>query len=1060
VLIALLVGIPLFLLLLAGLGVGGYYYYTNVWKKQDDAVAQSTDPSETPDSEAETGSPSPTESGGSQLPSTVPIVTDPNRPLSLPEMAAELARSSVLIAIKWDSKELYQTGCIIDAPHRLVVTSSHPFDKKDPSEVTVYFPMFEKSGAVVTEFQRYKTSSAPRAKGRVVSQAEEANLALLQLDRLPPHALAVVLPSPSSQPERKVHTLRNTVSSNPPKLWQVTEDEVIPQEDKKNIFEDLDDLLDAGDELLDVSELIMKEQLQLLQGLGLGDLGNIAKIAKKNQDTAEKLRKLIAQEREVLRNLNKLFGNGDAAISNSKVFVTQTSLGNDVNGGPVVNSRAELVGLMVQRHPKDRKVCFNIPVSEIENLVKQYLALKNVAWNPRRGREALVREAYQQLLRVVEQGEKADQIAAVRQLAELGPQAQSALPTLLRVLPNADPAVQQEIEQTLYRLGTPPPELSKFLLDALFSPSPVLRTYAARMFAEGTPPLPAVEVPNLIARFSTLPADIQRLLITAILKTGETHYIRLLELADATQGPVQAEVLAKLYALPPPDASCTAHLVKCLQSRSADLRNYAIRMFANNTPPLPRDHVSQVADLLKVAQGETRRDLFKILRHIGPAGRSIALGEVLDALVDTDLEIAQMATELLESYGQVHPEDKPLLREKLRHKYPQVRQKALTLLLPLCSDQETAQIWIELLKDPNLQIRRQAMQNALQHPLLQSQLNQIIASLLSDTDVEIRKLAVHYLRQSLPLARSLLTELLANYQGKTENDPQLAQEISHILAMILPPETQYLTLLRELLRHPYAPTRREAALRLKEMKTNAFEAVPDLVECFQKDTDPTVRAAAVYALTAIGPPTQVVNQLIPLFDQLLTNFPREIALSTDPTAPGAKRSPDEELALAVIEALASFGVRGRNTLEVQMRNTRLSEAVRELICIHLANARDLTDDNILLIMEFAEHNAKVRPALTEVLVKNPKAALIDELLLLTSAWKPPSRAGGKRDIPYPVDYRCWAIQTIGNLNLRDLSPTQREKVLKRLNYLAKDDSNPQINSTAQIALKRLAQSSR
>jgi len=1004
VLIALLVGIPLFLLLLAGLGVGGYYYYTNVWKKQDDSVAQRSDSSKTPGSQAETDSPSPTESGGSQLPSTLPVVTDPNRPLSSQEIATELTRSSVLIAVKRGFRELYQTGCIIDASHRLVVTSSHAFDKENPSEVTVYFPMFEKNGAVVTDFQRYKTSSAPRTKGRVVSRAEETNLALLQLDQLPPQALAVVLPSQPIQPEQKVYTLRNSVSE-PSRLWQVTEDTVLSKSKRSgsDLSDDLEDLLDAIMELLEAD---------------------------------------------------------DAVTSNPKVFPTSTNSSGDVNGGPVVNQRAELVGIMVQRHTKDRRICFNIPVSEIENLVKHYFAQRNTAWHPRRGREVLAREAFQLLLRAVEQGEKTDQIAAVRQLAELGPQAQSALPTLLRVLPNADPAVQQEIEQTLYRLGAPTPDLSKTLVDALFSSSPVLRNYAARMFAQGTPPLPAVEIPNLIARFSTLPADIQRLLITAILKTDETQYIRLLELAEVTQGPVQAEVLAKLYALPPPDASCTPYLVKYLQSRSADLRNYAIRMFANNTPPLPREYVSQVVDLLKVAQGETRRDLFKILRHIGPAGRSIALGEVLDALVDSDVEIAQMATALLEIYGQAHPEDKPLLREKLRHRYPEVRQKALTLLLPLCSDQETAQIWTELLKDSNLQIRRQAVQNALQHPLLQSQLNQIIASLLSDTDVEIRKLAVHHLRQSLPLARSLLTELLANYQGKIEKDPQLAQEISYILATVVPPETQYLTLLRELLRHPYASTRREAALRLKEMKTNAFEAVPDLVECFQKDSDPSVRAAAVHALTAIGPPTQVVNQLIPLFDQLLTNFPRETPLSTAPNAPDAKRSPEEELALAVIEALASFGVRGRNTLELQIRNTRLSDAVRELICVQLASAKDLTDDNILLIIEFAEHNAKVRPVLTEMLVKNPRAALIDELLLLTSAWKPPSRAGGKRDVPYPVDYRCWAIQTLGNLNLRDLSPTQREKVLRRLNYLAKDDSNPQINSTAQIALKRINQSSR
>jgi HEAT repeat protein len=1042
VLIALLVGIPLFLLLLAGLGVGGYYYYTNVWKKQDDSVAQRSDSSKTPGSQAETDSPSPTESGGSQLPSTLPVVTDPNRPLSSQEIATELTRSSVLIAVKWGSRELYQTGCIIDVSHRLVVTSSHAFDKENPSEVTVYFPMFEKNGAVVTDFQRYKTSSAPRTKGRVVSRAEETNLALLQLDQLPPQALAVVLPSQPIQPEQKVYTLRNSVSK-PSRLWQVTEDTVLSKSkwSGSDLFDDLEDLLDATIELL------------RLEAFGLDD--DLAKDMK-----TEELKEMKEKERQVLRNLNKLFGDDDAVTSNPKVFPTSTNSSGDVNGGPVVNQRAELVGIMVQRHTKDRRICFNIPVSEIENLVKHYFAQRNTAWHPRRGREVLVREAFQLLLRAVEQGEKTDQIAAVRQLAELGPQAQSALPTLLRVLPNADPAVQQEIEQTLYRLGAPTPDLSKTLVDALFSSSPVLRNYAARMFAEGTPPLPAVEIPNLIARFSTLPADIQRLLITAILKTDETQYIRLLELAEVTQGPVQAEVLAKLYALPPPDASCTPYLVKYLQSRSADLRNYAIRMFANNTPPLPREYVSQVVDLLKVAQGETRRDLFKILRHIGPAGRSIALGEVLDALVDSDVEIAQMATALLEIYGQAHPEDKPLLREKLRHRYPEVRQKALTLLLPLCSDQETAQIWTELLKDSNLQIRRQAVQNALQHPLLQSQLNQIIASLLSDTDVEIRKLAVHHLRQSLPLARSLLTELLANYQGKIEKDPQLAQEISYILATVVPPETQYLTLLRELLRHPYASTRREAALRLKEMKTNAFEAVPDLVECFQKDSDPSVRAAAVHALTAIGPPTQVVNQLIPLFDQLLTNFPRETALSTAPNAPDAKRSPEEELALAVIEALASFGVRGRNTLELQIRNTRLSDAVRELICVQLASAKDLTDDNILLIIEFAEHNAKVRPVLTEMLVKNPRAALIDELLLLTSAWKPPSRAGGKRDVPYPVDYRCWAIQTLGNLNLRDLSPTQREKVLRRLNYLAKDDSNPQINSTAQIALKRINQSSR
>jgi HEAT repeat protein len=970
--------------------------------------------------------------------------------LSPRDIATELTRSSVLIAVKRGFRELYQTGCIIDKDHRLVVTSDQLFDQENPSEVTVYFPLYEKTGEAVSDFRRYKgnASSVSRTKGRVVARMAETNLALLQLDQLAPQALAAVLPSQPIQPEQKVYTLRNTVSSRSA-LWQVTEDTVLSKKDGRNFLDDLEDLLDVGNDLLNANE-------QLMQQMGLG---NLAKDLK-----TDELRELMNIERRMIGSLKRLAGSDSDGASNPKVFLTRSNEGSDVSGGPVANHRAELVGLMVQRHPKNRQTCFNIHASEIENLVKQYLSKTNVAWSPPRGRQAasekLVREHVQQLLVILEQREPADRLEAVRQLVKLGPQAQAAIPTLVRLLPSADPLLQQEIEQALYRIGAPPPDTAKTLVDALFSSSPVLRNYAARMFAQGTPPLPAVEIPNLIPRLSTLPPEIQRLLITAILKTNEVHHIRLIELAEATQGPVQAEVIAKLYALPPPDASCMIHLVKCLQSRSADLRNYAIRMFANNTPPLPRDHVSQVVDLLKVAQGEARRDLFKILKHMGPATRSVALGVVLDGLGDTDEEIVQLAQALLEAYGQAHPDDKPVLREKLRHKHPQVRQKALTLLLPLCSNQETAQIWTELLKDPNLQIRRQAVQNALQHPLLHSQLNQIISSLLSDTDVEIRKMTVHHLKQSLPLARSLLMDLMAIYRGKTETDPELAQEISLILATVLPPETQYRTLLRELLRHPYAPTRREAALRLKEMKTNAYDAVPDLLECFQKDADLRVRAAAVQALAAIGPSPQVVNQLIPLLDQLLSDYPRDVDLKSEPTPEGEKFKAHEELALAAVQALNAFGARGRNILELHLRNNKLSPAVQELICNHLASQKDLTDDNIILIMEFAERSSKVRPTITEMVINNPKAALIDELLLITSAWKPPSRAGGKRDVPYPVDYRCWAIQTLGQLNLKELSPTQREKVIKRLTYLANDDSNPEITSTARIALKRLTSSSR
>ncbi len=426
---------------------------------------------------------------------------------------------------------------------------------------------------------------------------------------------------------------------------------------------------------------------------------------------------------------------------------------------------------------------------------------------------------------------------------------------------------------------------------------------------------------------------------------------------------------------------------------------------------------------------------------------------MLEGVADPDPEIAELAKELLATYGQAHINDKPLLLEKLRHNHPDVRQRALTLLVPLCSEAEQAKIWVEAVRDPNLEIRRQAVRNALKHPLLQSQLEQLVPPLLKDTDLSIRQMAVQCLQQRPQLARGLLVELIARYQGMTEDNPELAQEVALLLAMVVPPETQHLILLRDLLRHSHGPVRREAALRLKEMKTDASEAVPDLIERLQKDEDLRVRAAAVQALQAIGP--RVADKVIPILDQILTNYTPHPELKAEEGGENGKISPQEELLIAAIQALGSFGTRGRNILEAHCRNTRLSFPAREAIGIHLASLNDLSDEILLALIELAEQSEKVRPAITEAVIRRPNTVIVNEVLLATSAWKPPSRAGGQRDVPFPLDYRSWAIDTLGRLRLNDLNSELRERVVKRLTYLAENDSNPQINAAGRVALKRL-----
>jgi len=1042
-LILLLVGIPLFLILLAGAGIGGYYYYTHYVENED--VSQDEE-----GSVKGGGSQPPVGGGGSGKGSPSEILPPPppsDGPLSPHDIAREMTRCSVLLAVKKGFGTCYQTGCIIDASHRLVVTSDQIFSQQNDSEITVYFPLYEKSlNQPVSDLSRYKSSSslAFRTTARVVLRYSEANLALLQLAQLAPNAQAAVLPLQSSVPtNQKVYTLRNMVTGQS-KLWHLANDKV-QQEDKNSLLEDLDNLLDANEK---------QAEKQVLAAFGIDDLEREMK--------ADELQELIGIQRQMLRTVKKLIErenglpNGD-----SRLFITHTDSDNDISGGPVANDKAELVGLLVQRHPRNRQMCFNIHVSVIEQAVQEYFKGKNQTWTPVRGRQAMAEaQARQYVEKLIQALEKRtneetneERSKALRKLAELKSRAQVAIPVLLRLLPTADPKLQQEIEQTLYQLGAPSPEMAKALLIALDSPSPAARLYAAKMFAQGTPVLPDVEIPNLIAKLSKCPPEIQELLVTAIGKTGELSHIRLIELAEITQGTVQAELIAKLYALPPPDAFCTVHLVKCLQSRSPALRNYAIRMFANNTPPLPREQLALVVELLKVAQGEARRDLYKILRQAGPASRSVALGVVLEALADPEPEIAELAKELLATYGQAQVNDKPVLLEKLRHNHPDVRQRALTLLVPLCSEAEQAKIWVEMLRDSNLEIRRQAVQNTLKHPLLQSQLEQLVPPLLKDTDLSIRQMAVRCLQQRPQLARSLLIELIARYQGMTEDDPELAQEVALLLARVVPPETQHLILLREMLQHAYGPVRREAALRLKEMKTDASEAIPDLIERLQKDEDLRVRAAAVQALQAMGP--RVADRVIPLLDQILTKYTPDPELKSGEGEDSGKISPQEELLIAAIHALGSFGTRGRNILETHCRNTRLSFPAREAIGIHLASLNDLSDEILLALIELAEQSEKVRPAITEAVIRRPNTVIVNEVLLATSAWKPPSRAGGQRDVPFPLDYRSWAIDTLGRLRLNDLNSELRERVVKRLTYLAENDSNPQINAAGRVALKRL-----
>jgi S1-C subfamily serine protease len=82
------------------------------------------------------------------------------------------------------------TGWVIDAERRLAITAAHV--SAGQSEVTVYFPMFAKTGELVTDSGAYIRAKAG-IRARVTAVDARRDLALLRLDRLPPKTRALPL---------------------------------------------------------------------------------------------------------------------------------------------------------------------------------------------------------------------------------------------------------------------------------------------------------------------------------------------------------------------------------------------------------------------------------------------------------------------------------------------------------------------------------------------------------------------------------------------------------------------------------------------------------------------------------------------------------------------------------------------------------------------------------------------------------------------------------------------------------------------------------------------------
>lgn len=140
---------------------------------------------------------------------------------SLP--ASEEVYQKLLPGVVWLQVDLGQgrtslgTGVLIDLQRRWVVTAYHLVEERQKAKV--FFPVRE-GGRLIVEREHYLDRPKLAIAGRIIARSARTDLAVIELEELPPEARAVPLSPISARPGQALHLIGNPGRSGP--LWVYT----------------------------------------------------------------------------------------------------------------------------------------------------------------------------------------------------------------------------------------------------------------------------------------------------------------------------------------------------------------------------------------------------------------------------------------------------------------------------------------------------------------------------------------------------------------------------------------------------------------------------------------------------------------------------------------------------------------------------------------------------------------------------------------------------------------------------------------------------------------------
>ena len=563
----------------------------------------------------------------------------------------------------------------------------------------------------------------------------------------------------------------------------------------------------------------------------------------------------------------------------SYVVETNSPVNPGDSGGPVVNDHLQLVAVVAGGDQNKSLISNNIDVREIRSFLAKYLESNGM--EPEEITPPVLvkrRENVESLIKMLNSSYPAEQEKAAQTLAEMGADAQAAIPALIPLLKAHEPKIHRAVATALAQIGPPAGGFLSDLIAYLDDNQPEVRAYAARMLANRETASPKM-IEAMAKAMRDKEPEVRRYAITGLTRfASEDRNVTITALFDAlddADGKVHqqaTESLEKIGLQTPRDLRVVG---ETLTHRNPEARNFAVGVLAKGQ--VTREVLDVLPTALKDTDYRIRQQAVIALGRTSRDARERVYPLLMDSLRDKEKTVRKAALTALSSIGPPLGSETANLISCLQNDMPEVRTYACKSLGSLGSEAKTAVPAIsEALKDADSEVAWRAAEalgrigldaNIATPALIQAatspekNLRREVAVALSkigrtersisalfagldDNENDVRQAALNSLKE-LGLGKTELPFLGA---GLKSRHPEARVFAATTLSKI---GTEAAPLLMGVLSDPDASVRVKAVEGLGEIR--AQEAVPKLADMLVVEKSSNQRKTIMVALERIGP---------------------------------------------------------------------------------------------------------------------------------------------------------------------------------------------------------------